>query len=163
MLDTDVLSSYNAFSIGGLSGVKTEALAVPAVLIGMSLIISLMLSRQLGLLALGDSMAVSLGVNVRRLRLAALLLASASAAAVVSFAGLLGFVGLVVPHIARRITTGVRSVLITSALCGGILVVLADLVGRIIAAPSELPVGIVMAMIGAPFFFVLLLRQRGGR
>ena len=163
MLDTDVLSSYNAFSIGGLSGVKTEALAVPAVLIVISLICSLMLSRQLGLLALGDSMAVSLGVNVRRLRLVALLLASPSAAAVVSFAGLLGFVGLVVPHIARRITTGVRSVLITSALCGAILVVLADLVGRIIAAPSELPVGIVMSMIGAPFFFVLLLKRRGGR
>ena len=91
----------------------------------------------------------------------ALACAAASAAAVVSYAGLLGFVGLVVPHITRRLT-GERPVrmLPVSALLGAILVVLADLIGRTLFAPSELPVGILMSLIGAPFFLILLFRRK---
>lgn len=161
LLYPDVLVSYSHFSVGGFSGVALEELAVPAVLIAGCLLAALAAAGKANLLCLGDSMAASLGVRVKALRIFCLLLASASAAAVVSFAGLLGFVGLVVPHIARRLVgTELKWLLVASALLGASLTVLSDLVGRALFAPSELPVGIVMACIGAPFFFVLLLRRR---
>lgn len=161
LLDEDVLASYNYFSIGGFAGVKPERLAVPAVIILLSVGVALGFSRRIDLLCLGDSMAVSLGVRVRPLRTLCLLCASAAAAAVVSYAGLLGFVGLIVPHMARRLVGGsTLHLLVTSTLLGGILVTAADLLGRTLFAPSELPVGIVMALLGAPFFFWLLLKRR---
>lgn len=161
LLDTDVLASYNDFSIGGLAGVTLGKLPVPAVIVAVSLAVSLALSRRIDTLCLGDAVAVSLGVNVKALRLVCLICASAAAAAAVSFAGLLGFVGLVAPHIARRLCGGSRVCLLpVAALTGAILVTLADLLGRVLFAPSEAPVGIVMAGIGAPFFFWLLLRKQ---
>ena len=100
-------------------------------------------------------------MRVRFLRIVCLLCASASAAAVVSFAGLLGFVGLIVPHIARRLTGGgMTKALLSSSLVGGTIVMLAETIGRTLFAPTEIPVGIVMALVGAPFFLVLLLRRR---
>lgn len=161
LLDADVLSSYNAFSVGGLAGVKYDALILPAVIIAVSLALSLLFSHRIHLLCLGDASAAALGVNVKGLRLLCVVCASASAAAVVSFAGLLGFVGLVVPHIARRLVGNHTGYLLTvSAFVGAILVILADLAGRVLAAPSEIPVGIMMAFIGAPFFMGLLMRRR---
>lgn len=161
LLDPDVIAAYNAFSIGGLSGITIEALLVPAVLIFFSLGIALLLSSQISTLCLGDSLASSLGVRVKRLRMLSLVCASACAAAVVSFAGLLGFVGLIVPHIARRLTGGnMTKVLAGAALTGAIIVLFADTLGRTLLAPTEIPVGIVMALIGAPFFLVLLFRRR---
>lgn len=161
LLDSDVLSSYNAFSVGGLNGVKLEQLVLPAIIIALCLCVSLLLSRQIHLLCLGDALAGSIGVRTQRIRMVCLVCASASAAAVVSFAGLLGFVGLVVPHISRRLC-GNRTgpLLVTSSLVGAILVILADLLGRVLLAPTEIPVGILMAFIGAPFFFFLLLKRR---
>ena len=84
------------------------------------------------------------------------------AGAAVSFAGLLGFVGLMIPHIARWLagTSDVRKLLPAAALLGGTLVVLSDLLGRVLFAPSEIPAGIITALLGAPFFFVLLLQRR---
>ena len=162
LLYPDLSLSYNYFSVGGVSGVSFSDLNVPALLIAAVLLLSMLFSGRLNLLCLGDSIASTLGVQAKGLRTLALLLASASAAAAVSFAGLLGFVGLMVPHIARRITgTGdVRKLLPASALLGATLVVLADLLGRVLFAPSEVPAGIITALIGAPFFFVLLLQRR---
>lgn len=156
-----MLVSYNYFSVGGFSSMDMHKLMLPALIIGCCLLVSLAFSGQIDLLCLGDSMAVSLGVRVKRLRLLCMVCASASAAAVVSFAGLLGFVGLVVPHIARRLAgNNTRWLLITSAFAGSILVLLADWLGRMLFAPSELPVGVMMALVGAPFFFVLLMKRR---
>jgi iron complex transport system permease protein len=161
MLDSDVLTSYNYFSIGGFSGVLIAELIVPAIIIVVCLLISLLLSGKIELICLGDAYASSLGVRVKLLRLVCVICASASAASVVSFAGLLGFVGLIVPHIARYLTKGgTRAVVTTSALVGSILVTLADLLGRTAFAPTEVPVGIIMALLGAPFFLILLI---GGR
>ncbi len=160
LIDTDVLASYSYFSIGGLSGVALEDLFLPATLIFLSLAVSLLLSRHIEVLKLGDTVAASLGVRVKLLRTLALLCASASAAAAVSFAGLLGFVGLIVPHVARRLVgTYTFHVLLCSALGGGTLVLLADLIGRTVLSPTEIPVGIIMALVGAPFFLYLLLRR----
>lgn len=158
--DTDLLASYNYFSVGGLSGVKTEDLTVPFIFVSVSIIISMLFSRETDTLMLGDSIALSLGTDVKKHRVLCLILSSACAGAVVSFAGLLGFVGLVVPHIARRMVGGrMKDLIPVSVLSGGILMLLADLVGRTAVLPSEIPVGIVMSFIGAPFFFYLLIRR----
>jgi iron complex transport system permease protein len=103
-----------------------------------------------------------LGLRVRRIRVAALLLASASAGAAVSFAGLLGFVGLMVPHMTRTFLGQgrVRKNIPACALLGATLVMAADLLGRVAFAPSQLPAGIITAVLGAPFFFILLLQRR---
>lgn len=160
LVDNDVLVSYNYFSIGGLSGLTIDKLIMPLVLIILVLICSLFITKDLDVLSLGDEVATSLGVNVRRTRFIALAIASLSAACVVCFAGLLGFVGLIVPHISRKIIgNNTKKSLIVSSLIGSVLVLLADLLGRIIIAPSEIPVGIIMALIGAPFFLIILLKE----
>lgn len=159
-LNPDVLTSYNDFSVGGLSGISMERLGIPAILITLALCAALLLARPLETLRLGDETASALGIRVRLLRLIALLCASASAAAVVCFAGLLGFVGLIVPHLARRLVgERMTALLPASALAGGSLVVLADTLGRTLFSPGELPVGILLSLIGAPFFLFLLFRR----
>lgn len=160
LLDEDVLAQYNHFTVGSLKAVYPEELLLPAVIIFLSFGAAMLLSGQLGALCLGDSAAAALGIRVKRLRLLTLACAAASAAAVVSFAGLLGFVGLVVPHIARHLVGEKPSrMLPAAALLGAILVVLADLLGRTLFAPSELPVGILMSLVGAPYFLILLCRR----
>ena len=122
--------------------------------------LSAILLPKLNLLALGDDIAFSLGVAVRPLRFGALLLASLLAGAVVSFAGRLGFVGLIVPHIARRpVGHDVRRLYPVCILGGALLVVLSDLAARTLFSPAELPAGILMAAMGAPFFLYLLFRR----
>ena len=157
VLDADLLASYTDFSVGGLRGVTLTELWVPMCIILLCFAGSMLLCRRLQLFCLGDSLARSLGVSVRRVRLLALLLAAASAAAAVSFAGLLGFVGLLVPHIARRLSRHhLRTELILSPIGGGILLLLADLLGRVLFTPTEIPVGIFTALLGVPFFIALL-------
>ena len=158
LLFDDVLIVYNNFSVGGLSGVFITDLIFPAVMIALSLILALILSRRISLLSLGDGCASAFGINVRLLRICALICASASAAAAVSFAGLIGFVGLAVPHIARKITKKTLC-LGASAMLGAITLTLSDTLGRVLFAPSEIPVGIITALLGAPFFLYLLLKQ----
>ena len=162
LLYPDLAITYNYFSVGGVSGVTFPQMVLPGCMILGVLIVSILLSPRLNLLCLGDAMAQGLGVRAKALRTLALLLASASAAAAVSFAGLLGFVGLMVPHMARYLTGSGNpgKNLPVSALLGGTLVLLADLMGRVVFAPSEIPAGIITALIGAPFFFVLLLQRR---
>lgn len=162
LLQPDISVGYNAFSVGGVDGVTFEVLLIPAILTAAVTVCAALLGRKLDLLCLGDSLASALGVRVKGLRILALLLASAAAAAAVSFAGLLGFVGLMVPHIARAMTGqgSIRRQLPVCALLGSTLVIAADLLGRVLFAPSQLPAGIVTAVLGAPFFFVLLLQRR---
>lgn len=161
LLDADVLTAYNYFSIGGVAGVRLRSLPVPAVVIALCFMAAMAAAGKIDLLCLGDGMAASLGLRVRRLRLLCLILASAAAGAAVSFAGLLGFVGLAAPHMAKKLAgSGTRQQLWASVQLGAVLVVLGDLAGRTLFAPSELPVGIMMALVGAPFFFGLLMSKR---
>ena len=158
LLDNDVLADYNSFSIGSLSGVEGEDILVPAVIVLVSCVLARLYSGRINLLNLGDDAAGALGINVRNTRIICMLLASASAASAVSFAGLLGFVGLMSPHIARVFWgADIRKLLLPTVLVGSSLVVASDLAGRLIVAPSELPVGIIMSLVGAPFFLGLLL------
>lgn len=161
LLDADVLAAYTDFSIGGLRGVSMRDLYFPVPIIALCMAGAILLSRQLHLFSLGDTLAASLGVRVKRVRLAALLLAAASAAAAVSFAGLLGFVGLILPHIARRISReDTHTQIWLSPVGGAILLLLADLAGRVLFAPTEIPVGIFTALLGVPFFLTLLFGRK---
>lgn len=161
LLDEGILAQYNHFTVGSLRGLHLNDLLIPGIIIFCGFCAALALSGRLSVLSLGDAAASALGVRVKGLRIAAMGCAAACAAAVVSFAGLLGFVGLVVPHIARALV-GHRPgrLLPVSALVGGILVILADMLGRTLFAPSELPVGILMSLIGAPYFLFLLIRRK---
>jgi iron complex transport system permease protein len=115
--------------------------------------------RTLDALALGEDSAAGLGVDVDRAAKRVYLTASLVAAATVAAAGLVGFVGLVVPHIARRLgASGHRALLLASALAGAFLVVVADVVARVALPPAELPLGAVTAMLGVPFFLITLRR-----
>ena len=161
LLDEGILAQYNHFTVGSLRGIHLGDLLVPGILIFVSFCAAMALSGRLSVLSLGDAAASALGIRVKSLRIASMACAAACAAAVVSFAGLLGFVGLVVPHIARALTGEKPARLLpVAALTGGILVILADLLGRTLFAPSELPVGILMSLIGAPYFLILLIRRK---
>lgn len=133
--------------------------------IGLWLLIILplvmLLTRQLNLLSLGDELAVSLGLNIEVQRGILILLSVALAAVSVSVAGTIGFVGLVAPHISRRLVgPSHEGLILITALFGGVLLMFSDLIGRWVISPAELPVGIVSAMIGAPYFAYLLYQTR---
>ena len=162
LLDTDVLVSYNAFSVGSLAGVGKDELLLPAILIILAFVAAICAASKINLLALGAPIASSLGVNVKGLRIFCMLLASALAGAAVSVVGLLGFVGLMSPHIARALVgSDARRLIPCTALVGADLVLAADLCGRVLFAPGEMPVGVLMALLGAPFFLAILLK--GGK
>jgi len=161
LLDEGILAQYNHFTVGSLKGVSAEDLILPAIIIFAACMAAMILSGRLAVLCMGDAAAAALGIRVKQIRILSLGIAAACAAAVVSFAGLLGFVGLVVPHIAKRLVgQQPAKALPAAALSGAILVVLADLLGRTLFAPSELPVGILMSLIGAPYFLILLCRRK---
>jgi iron complex transport system permease protein len=113
-------------------------------------------------MVLGEAEAFHMGVEVERLKRMSIVLVSAMTGAAVSFAGVIGFVGIIVPHLLRlAIGPGHRRLLPASACLGAILLLGADTAARTLAAPAEIPIGILTAIVGAPFFLVLLLRQRG--
>jgi iron complex transport system permease protein len=119
------------------------------------------IAHGLDLLVLGETEAFHMGVEVQRLKRRAILLVSAMIGAAVAFAGVVGFVGIVVPHLLRMtIGPGHRLLLPASACLGAALMLIADTCARTIVAPAEVPIGILTALVGAPFFLVVLLRQR---
>lgn len=160
----DALNGVSDFRIGGFSNVSMEVLKPAAWMIFISLFLVLSLSQQLDILALGTDIAQSLGLSVKPLRFLLLVLAAALSGAAVSFSGLLSFVGLIVPHAMRRLVGGNSlPLLCASALGGAFFMMVCDLLARLLFAPFELPVGIVLAFAGAPFFLWLLFKQKGGR
>lgn len=157
----DRIHNVIGFMVGSLTTITWQNVfgLWPYTLIGS--IVSFFLAEQLNILLLGDETAIGLGVKVEMLRLIFILIASLLAAAAISIVGLLGFVGLIVPHLTRLIIgNNARYLIPGSILLGGIIVMSCDLIGRIIIAPLELPVGIIMALLGAPFFIYLL--RKGG-
>ena len=157
----DALVGYSDFRIGGLAQVSMQKIAPAAWVIVPCLAVLLLLAGEMDVLALGEDLAHSLGLRVRAVSLLLLALAAALAGAAVSFAGLLGFVGLVAPQIARRLVGGgARRLLPGAMLLGALLLTLCDLAARVLFAPFELPVGIVLSLAGGPFFLWLLFRQR---
>ncbi|MBD3894924.1 iron ABC transporter permease [Halomonas sp. ML-15] len=158
--DTTAMQAY-VWLTGSLYAAQWREVAglAPWALLGLPL--ALALARRLDVLALGDELAVGLGTALHGSRLALLLLAVALAGAAVAFAGGLSFVGLLAPHIARRLgVRGHTGLVPVTALVGALIVLHADLMGRIAFLPRDLPAGIFVAGIGAPFFVYLLYRWR---
>ena len=160
----DALNAYSDFRIGSLANLTLERLAAPAAVTILALIAAFSLTNELDVLTLGSETARSLGMNAGRMRIILLAVAAALAGAAVSFAGLLGFIGLVTPHMLRRFTGDEsRYLLPACALGGAALLLICDTASRTLFAPYQLPVGIMLSLIGGPFFIWLLLRQRKGR
>jgi ABC-type Fe3+-siderophore transport system permease subunit len=155
--NTDDLREIYGWMIGQLGSSQWSDVALVLPYLGVACAVLLCCGRALDVLAVGDDEAGSLGVHPGRLRLLVILAASLATASAVAVSGLVGFVGLVVPHIVRRLAGGSYTrVLPLSLLVGGAFLVMADLVARVVLAPAELPIGVVTAFVGAPFFAGLL-------
>ena len=153
------------FRVGGFGSVSHTRLIPAGLLILLALAVLLLLSNELELLSLGADTARSLGLNAGQMRMVFLALAALLCGAAVSFAGLLGFVGLIVPHAVRRFAgTECPRLLPLCALWGGAFVTVCDLLSRLLFRPQELPVGILLSLLGGPFFLWLLAKggQRNG-
>ena len=152
------------FRVGGFSSISHVRLYPAAIIIALSALAVFTLSNELEVLSLGDDEARTLGLDASVMRVVFLLLASALAGAAVSFAGLLGFVGLLVPNGIRRLLRGDNRLLLPlSGIGGAVLVTLCDIVSRMMFRPYELPVGIMLSLIGGPVFLILVLKRRKGR
>ena len=157
----DAALASQDFRVGGFHAVNQLRLLPAGILILLALGAVCTLTNELELLSLGDETAHSLGMRVSLTRNILLTLAALLAGASVSFAGLLGFVGLIVPHIARKLIGGESGRLIPfCALAGGGFVTLCDLIARTVFSPYELPTGILLSFLGGPFFVWLLLKKK---
>nr|WP_184542774.1 iron ABC transporter permease [Streptosporangium becharense] len=159
-LRVEELQRIYAWILGDVGG-GWEQLALIAPYAAVSTVILLLHGRLLDVLSVGDDEAATLGLNAARVRLVVLFAASLATASAVAVSGLIGFVGIVVPHAVRRLAGGsYRVVLPLSLIGGGAFLVLADLIARTALAPAELPIGVVTAFVGAPFFVVVLRMTR---
>jgi iron complex transport system permease protein len=159
---SDNLREVYSWILGQLGSAQWSQLRLVLPYVVVSVVVLLASARALDVLAVGDDEARALGVRPSRVRLVVLLAASLGTAAAVAVSGLIGFVGLVVPHVARRLAGGsYRTVLPVSLVSGAAFLVAADLVARTVLSPAELPLGVVTAFVGAPFF-ATLLRVSGG-
>ncbi|MCQ0971780.1 iron ABC transporter permease [Paracoccus sp. TK19116] len=157
----DQLRDLTFWGLGSLAGASWTKLAAAAPLMLVALAASPLIARGLDGLALGEAMAAHVGIRVQRVKAAAILTAAGATGAAVAISGGIGFVGIVVPHL-LRLVAGPRHrwLLINSALLGATVLVGADMISRTIIAPAELPIGIITAMIGGPFFLWVLLSNR---
>ena len=154
----------NDFRVGDFSSVTYAKVIPAAVAIIVAVIVLQTFASDLDVLTLGDENAKGLGLNTGVMRIVFLMLSALLAGAAVSVCGLLSFVGLLVPHAVRRIATSKAKHLVPlSALFGAGFVTFCDTLARVVFAPYELPVGIIMAFLGAPFFIFILIKGKGGR
>lgn len=159
-VDSDTLANIFVWSVGSIEIGSWDNVGIMFVFVVLATVMMLVMSRRLNVLSAGDESARSIGVNANRMRIIALLVVSFVTAGIVSFTGLIGFVGLVCPHIARIfVGSDVRYLLPASAFFGSALIMFADIVGRIVTE-STLQVGVITAFIGGPLFLWLIIRQK---
>lgn len=157
----EVMANFRFWQIGGVGGASWERIGIVAPFLALGMLVCLYNARGMNSLALGDDVAVGLGANVVRTRVASAIGAVLLCGVATAIAGPISFVGLVVPHIFRLlIGTDHRWLLPLSALGGAVLLVAADVVGRVVAKPEEIEVGIVTAVIGAPVLIWVVRQQR---
>jgi len=161
MADDQQLRDLTFWGLGSLAGATWGKVLAAIPLIGAGLATAPFLARALNALALGEAAAKHLGIPVQRMKSIAILSVASAVGASVAMTGAIGFVGIVVPHLLRlAIGPDHRFLLPASALLGASLLITADIISRLIIAPAELPIGIITAMIGGPFFLWILLRNR---
>jgi iron complex transport system permease protein len=158
---SDTLRAVYSWILGGFGTADWHAVVVVVPYIAISSAVILLHRRVLDVLSLGDEEAASLGIDVRRARLVLVLVATAGTAAAVAVSGLIGFVGIIIPHTIRLLVSpSYRAILPLSLLAGAGFLILADALARTILAPAELPITVVTAFFGAPFFAILLRTSR---
>ncbi|MBK1872232.1 MULTISPECIES: FecCD family ABC transporter permease [Marinobacter] len=161
--DDGELRSLTFWSMGSLGRASWEDIRIAGPWMLVALLLAPLLAKPLDAFALGESVAGHLGFSVQWVKRATVLLSALGTGAAVAVTGLIGFVGLVVPHLLRQIVGAGHRVLIpASGLAGGVLLVAADSLARVVVAPAELPIGLMMSLLGGPFFLVLLMRMRIG-
>ncbi|MFB1001190.1 MAG: iron ABC transporter permease, partial [Pseudomonadales bacterium] len=158
--DNDTMRSMSLWSMGGLDAASELRVKLAGSIIVPAIFLLMCFSRQLDAMLLGESEARHLGVDVQHVKWALIVIVAIAVASSVALAGVIGFVGLVVPHMLRMVIgPSHRRLLPYSALAGGLMLVAADIVARVIVSPAEMPVGVITAILGAPLF-IILLRQR---
>ncbi len=164
VLDREQMSSVVFWMMGGLQNRSWEHVVSLGMMLAIGSVVPALYHRELDLMLLGDERAGQLGVSVERFKMLALASASLVVAGAVSVSGLIGFIGLMTPHMVR-LALGPRHRLLlpASVLAGAIVLVVADLLARVVLAPVEIPVGIVTALAGGPFFLWILLRKERTR
>lgn len=157
----EALKDLVIWLMGGLWGANWQQVGLLVPLVLLCMVILMRFAWDINALAAGEEVAINLGVNVKRLRLGVLIVASLAASATVAFTGVIGFIGLVAPHISRMLIGSDNRFLIPcSCLMGGVFLLASDTLARTVLAPAEIPVGIITSLIGVPFFLYLLLRRR---
>jgi len=157
------LSAVFNWSVGDLSQVTWNSCAIMLVFAAVGSLILMAMSKKLNILITGDKNAKALGLDAHKLRILLLILISLMAASVVCFTGIIGFIGLVSPHIVRIFLGSDNRYLIpAAAVFGAVLLMVSDLISRVILVPTFLPVGVITSFIGGPIFLYLLIRQRKG-
>lgn len=160
--DDQMLRDLSLWSMGSLAGAKWSGIGLAAVTLAALLFWFQKKAMALNAFLLGESEARHLGIPVQRLKRQLILLSAVGVGVTVSICGAIGFIGLVIPHLGRMLAgPDHRTLLPISALLGALLLTAADMFARVAVAPAELPVGIVTALIGAPFFIYLLFQQKG--
>ncbi|ODP98817.1 iron ABC transporter permease [Salinivibrio kushneri] len=159
--DNQTLRDIALWSMGSLTGASWGQIGLTGVAAVALTVFAYCRAHQLNALLLGENEAAYLGIDIHRLKRLLIIATAAGMGISVSAAGLIGFIGLVVPHIGRLLAGPDHRMLIPlSAVLGALLLTLADIIARVIVAPAELPVGIITALMGAPFFIWLLIQQR---
>jgi iron complex transport system permease protein len=159
--DENQLRTFTFWTLGDLGGATWDKLVIGAPLLISSTVLLLFFAPALNVIALGEAEAFHMGVDVERIKLAIIFLSALGVGVSVSLAGMIGFVGLIVPHLVRVVFhPDNRLVLPASVLGGGVILILSDVVARTIVLPAELPIGVVTGLIGAPFFIMLLLNAK---
>lgn len=162
MATDEQLRSLQFWLLGSLGGARWSAVALVCGLVAVALAAGLLLARSLNAIALGEAQASLLGVEVEKIKRRAVLVTALAVGAVTATTGIIGFIGLVAPHCIRLLAgPDHRVVLPGSALLGAALVLAADAVARTVAQPAELPLGVLTAFVGVPFFLLLLRRFKG--
>ncbi|WP_303868635.1 iron ABC transporter permease [Acetobacterium wieringae] len=148
--------------MGSLSGVPTVGIIIMLIAITITMILMMWFAWDLNIMSAGEETAVSLGVNYKKVKMMSFGISTLLTAVAVSFTGVIGFIGLVAPHVTKMlIGNDFRYSVPGAALVGALLLLIADTIGRNIIAPTQLPVGIVTSIIGVPFFLYLIVRKRG--
>lgn len=160
VINRDQMESIIFWTLGGFNAISWQQIWIVCPVVVFSLIMLYKYSKDLNLLAMGNETAHSLGINVKQKVAIILLISALSVSIVVAYSGVIGFVGLIVPHMVRfMIGADNRRLLPLSALWGGIFLILADTVARTLVQPGELPVGSITALFGAPYFFFILIKK----
>ena len=147
--------------LGNLQIFNAKLLTLVSLIVLVGIIVSMFFIKELNAISLGEEEAMHLGVEVEQIKRILFIVCSLITASIVSICGMIGFVGLIIPHIVRRIAgTNHKVTLIFTVFTGGIFLIICDIISRVLLKPTEVPIGVITAIIGAPFFIVLLKKRQ---